>query len=159
MTNILRNEWEARLAKHGLAERQLGKKEVICQPVAGIPTGIQSHQFDDTFSQQAWHKAGLDEGDLSRYHEVAFILCPRNIPSWALSDNNVRNVLLSLFPRLATIPRQRKRAAQACALIYRYFRMCEPIGAIAQDTQATHIGIKRRIQRIKRKAKALGFAD
>lgn len=159
MTNTLRNEWEARLAKHGLAERQLGKKEVICQPVAGIPTGIQYHQFDDTFKQQDWHKARLDEGDLSRYHEISFKPCPRDIPTWTQSNSAVSSVVLALFPHLATFPRQRKRAAQACALIYRYFRMCETIETIACDTETTHAIIKCRIQRIKHKAKSLGFAD
>ena len=45
-----------------------------------------------------------------------------NVPEWANDDVQVRLLLLSVFPKLATNDKQRERAGEWLAVIYMYFR-------------------------------------
>ncbi len=162
MTNLLRTVWECRLAKHGLACRQFDKKGILCLTVSGESTGIQNHQFDRSLDSHAWKNSTaqhVDDDELFRFHEIPVRLFPREVPAWAVNDHALSHILLSIFPRLALENRQRYRAGQTCSLIYRYYRLCEPASEIASDMGISVDGIKRRIQRIKRKAEALGFSN
>lgn len=162
MTNLLRTSWEYRLAEYGLANRQFDKKGVLCLIVNGESTGIQNHQFDRALDSHAWKNdtaRHVDDDELFRFHEIPVRLFPREVPTWAVNNCTLSRILLSIFPRLGDSARQRYRAGQACALIYRYYRLCEPASGIAADMGISVDGIKRRIQRVKRKAAALGFVD
>lgn len=161
MKGILSKEWEARLAKHGLSNRQLDDKDILSMPVSASESGgIQNHQFDGSMEFQHWlytAESQIDEEELRRYHEVPVKIYHRNTPAWALSNKSLRYILMTLFPKMASDRRQRKRAARTCSLIYRYFRLCEPAGSIAEDLCVSAKCVQKQVERIKHRAIALGI--
>ena len=72
-----------------------------------------------------------------------------NIPEWANSDAEVRQLLLKVFPKLETDERQRKRAAIWALIIYYYFRMGLTQGRIALKTGWKSKKVNNIIQSIK----------
>ena len=74
----------------------------------------------------------------------------RRTPSWAVSDEAVRKILLTAFPRLHENATQRKRAARWNRIIILYFRkhlsysqVAEEIGEKKEITHATIRSIYR----------------
>lgn len=47
----------------------------------------------------------------------------RKMPRWVNSDAEIRNILLSAFPKLKTDPKQRTAAARWVNVIHYYFRL------------------------------------
>src|SRR5258708_4905776 len=116
MTTTLKQEWEMRLAKHGLSNRQLDVQDSLTVPTPTSETyGIQNHQFDKNIRLSEWkNSAAIHLGDdqIFRFHEIPVHVYHREIPTWVVSDETLRGILLSLFPRLATNPKHRLRAAR-----------------------------------------------
>jgi hypothetical protein len=161
MPNTLQKKWEARLAKHGLSARQIDDQGTVILPIpASASHGIQNHQFDKAIQKNAWQDTvgiRLGEEQVERFHEVPVTVFRRNIPEWTQSDTHIQTLLAVLFPKMFTKKKHRAKAAVACALIYRYFRLCEPAGAIATDLRVSVGAIESRIERIKTHALQLGF--
>src|SRR5712664_1604996 len=53
----------------------------------------------------------------------------RKMPKWMNNENDIRRLLLRVFPKLETDERQRKSALRWLGIIHRYFKM----GQSAQD--------------------------
>jgi hypothetical protein len=157
--NKLNHEWEDRLRPYGLALRQI--KEQAVQAIPGLPNefrSIQSHQFDKNIDP--WEVRApdvLSEEDFERFHEVPSRHYDRDIPHWAFSDISIRILLLCAYPNLTENEQERKNAAKMCSIIYRYFRLCEPLALLAVDFETTEKGIKQRLIRIRKIAKKLGL--
>ncbi len=76
-------------------------------------------------------------------------------PEWVHSDLQVRQLLLTVFPKLETDERQRKRAATWILMIQYYFRMGLTQGRIAINTGWTLLKVNRLIHRIRSAAAGL----
>src|ERR1035437_684698 len=75
-----------------------------------------------------------------------------NTPEWAYDDEQVRQLLLKVFPKLATNPRQRARAAKWMIIIQLYFRMGQTSSRIAMGLKTTDAAIRYTVCCIRRAA-------
>ena len=60
-----------------------------------------------------------------------------NTPEWANDDEQVRSLLLKVFPKLETDEKQRARAAKWARVIYLYFRMGYVTSRVAMELGVT----------------------
>lgn len=74
------------------------------------------------------------------------------VPVWALNDAQLRKLLLMVFPKLATDPGQRRRAAKWVKVIHLYFRVGWTSGKIAAELNSTVRHVDNVIYRIRRVA-------
>ena len=157
--NQLYQIWEVHLKRYGLSARQ--QKEQTIQPLPGSPSeflGIQQSQFDKGL--RPWQERapkGLAEEDFERFHEVVSRHYERDTPEWSFSDIQIRQLITFAFPSHTENELHRKKAADMCALIYRYFRLCEPVALLAEDFHTTEKGIKQRLIKIRKIAKKLNL--
>jgi hypothetical protein len=83
----------------------------------------------------------------------------RRIPEWALSDKEVRKVILRAFPRMKSDSEQRALAARWASVIHLYFRVGYTRSQIAEEigssTDKIH-GVIRSILRVSKGLRANG---
>lgn len=164
-TKAQRREAERQLAQHGLAAHQLRSQQDV-QPVVkpiledSDQAGIQDHQFDRGLDGP-WQadargiivdNQGVDDSDLARHHGVRTREHERPIPAWTQNDAQVRQVLLSTFPGLATDPKQRASAGRWLRIIYLYFRVHQWAKTIAESLGIT----VRAVESVIRRAREVG---
>lgn len=76
----------------------------------------------------------------------------RVAPAWATSDEAVRKILLSAFPKLQTHAGQRERAGRWAEIIHLYFRLKMSSGQIATHTELKRKTVENTIASIRRVA-------
>jgi hypothetical protein len=76
----------------------------------------------------------------------------RSVPEWTLNNKEVRKVLLRSFPKLATDPIQRLRAARWARIIHLYFRLQYTYRQVAQELEMMPGSVRTMIISIKRVA-------
>lgn len=76
----------------------------------------------------------------------------RRIPVWANNDEQIRQLLLQSFPKLATDPKQRHRAGRWLQVIHLYYRVGYTRGHIAVELKITEDQVRDLIRNITRAA-------
>lgn len=74
----------------------------------------------------------------------------RDIPSWTTNDKFIQQLLLRVFPKLHTDPKQRRAAGSWSRIIYLYFRVQYNDGEIAEEMNMTITSVRQQIYRIKK---------
>jgi hypothetical protein len=114
-------EYERILGKLGLSENiQGGDVQRISVPANATPPLAQVKGITGKLRA----KFEIHDG----YRAIPILVCPREVPEWALSDERIREYVLHAFAGIAAKPktsrfrRAHRRAAEAVAVIYLYFR-------------------------------------
>jgi len=79
----------------------------------------------------------------------------RKIPTWVKSDVAIKNLLLKVFPKLASDSVQRASAARWVSVIHLYFRLGYTRTQIAEEIGSTDVKIHGVIRSINRAQKGL----
>lgn len=94
------------------------------------------------------HKDRSAGGNLRRWHR----------PDWVHSQSKVRELLIRSFPNWDTNQTQKVRMLRWYQVIYRYYRLQEPVGRVAKHFNITEDEIKNILSRIRQAAQGLNTA-
>ena len=148
----LQTKWEQRLKKAGLG---------TAQPMTDNENGETTLSMSGTSNEMASLRKKLDSNDgFMGGHQITKVRSmEREIPDWVFNNQEVQRVVLTTFPKLATRPRQRAKAAQWVRLIYLYYRMGLPMQVVARELNVDKSLVKRWLLSISRAEKGLTNAD
>jgi transposase-like protein len=148
----LQTKWERRLKKAGLS---------IAQPMTDNSEGETQVNMAGSDDEMLTLRKKLDSNDgfMGGHQITKFRSMEREIPDWVFSNKEVQRVVLTSFPKLATRPRQRAKAAQWVRLIYLYYRMGLPMQVVARELNVDKSLVKRWLLSINRAEKGLTNAD
>lgn len=76
----------------------------------------------------------------------------RRTPVWTASNEDIKEVLLRAFPKLATNERQRLKAGRWLQVIHFYYRMGWTRSRVAEEMKISERAVKDYIQTISRAA-------
>lgn len=94
----------------------------------------------------------LDGSDtfMNRGHQIKKVRGrEKEIPAWALSDEETRKIMLKAFPKLLTDPKQRKSAARWAAVVHLFYRMNMSKSGVAHELKIRRTNVNRIVQRLK----------
>jgi hypothetical protein len=90
-----------------------------------------------------------DEGFMSA-HQIKKIRGRQRVtPEWAMSDVEVRKVLLRAFPLLKTSQKQADRAGRWLRIIHLYYRVGLTVPQVASEIGATRMATQQVVRSIK----------
>lgn len=81
----------------------------------------------------------------------------QSVPVWALDDNKIKELLMKVFPRMQTDPKQKERAMRWLRIINLYYRVGWTCGRVAEELKITYKQAEWAIYAINKAAK--GEAD
>ncbi len=144
LENIKPEYWERVLESYGLGYRSLvqpmsdngGEKE-------GGPVGafVNRHRFSgskDKILQTLDSVVGADDRFMQGHQIKKIRVRERLIPEWTIGDQEIKTILLTVFPKMFTEERQHQRASIWLRVFYLYYRI-----GLTEFQVAREIGINR----------------
>ena len=136
--------WEDKLRKAGLG---------VAQPLTDNSEGEMAQMdslssYADDFTKL---RTRVDGGDsFMTGHQIMKARQPeKEIPEWAMSDIEVRRILLTAFPKSEDAwSSQRKNAGIWMRIIQLYYRMGLPSQQVAKEMKISQVLVKRTLVRI-----------
>lgn len=145
--------WEEVLEREGLGVRQLGLQDE--DPSESLPLPIDTRPArKKSTNNPDFEKLRtiLDTNDsfVAGGHEIKKIRTrKKDVPAWALNNKKVQELLLRVFPKLRTDPKQRRRAARWAAAIHLFYRVGMTHSQIAAELKTKSVRIKLVLQHIR----------
>jgi hypothetical protein len=106
-------------------------------------------------SSELRHIFGGNEAFFQGHQTVGARTYDREAPKWTKSDIAIRNLLLRVFPKLATDENQRTSAARWVSVIHLYYRLGYTRGQIAEEIGSSDVKVHGVIRSITRACNGL----